>query len=232
MLARLPALDADDTLVFLGDYLDRGPDSAGVVRRLMTLPGQTPARVVCLRGNHEDGWLRALGGQWPQFVLPVGNGCLQTYESFLGRPVSPPGTGASVEDLRHMLAGDFFTAEVLAWMEGLAWWHEDAYALYVHAGLPEDDEGRFLHPAATQGQQRTALLWLRSRRFFEEYRGKAVIFGHTSTKQLPPELSRYTPDDPTDLWAGPAVFGLDTGCGKGGFLTALEVPAMRVHESR
>src|SRR5258708_17991091 len=47
-------------------------------------------------------------------------------------------------------------------------------------------------------------------------RGKLVVFGHTGTQYLPPELSGYTPEDPTDLWAGEACCGLDTGCGKGG----------------
>jgi serine/threonine protein phosphatase 1 len=49
---------------------------------------------------------------------------------------------------------------------------------------------------------------------------------------LPPELSGYTPEDPTDLWAGENCVGIDTGCGNGGFLTALELPAMNVYESR
>ena len=70
------------------------------------------------------------------------------------------------------------------------------------------------------------------KRFFREYRGKRVIFGHTRTEFLPQELSAYTPDDPTDLWAGEAVVGIDTGCGNGGFLTAVELPEMRVYESR
>ena len=35
-----------------------------------------------------------------------------------------------------------------------------------------------------------------------------------------------------DLFAGEAVYGLDTGCGNGGFLSALELPALRVYESR
>ena len=77
-----------------------------------------------------------------------------------------------------------------------------------------------------------ALLWLRDRDFFENYRGKLVVFGHTTTRTLPNELSTYTPDDPTDLWAGPSCVGLDTACGKGGFLTAFELPAQRVYESR
>jgi len=62
--------------------------------------------------------------------------------------------------------------------------------------------------------------------------GKLVVFGHTTTRTLPNELSTYTPGDPTDLWAGPACVGLDTACGKGGFLTAFELPSRAVYESR
>ena len=77
-----------------------------------------------------------------------------------------------------------------------------------------------------------ALLWCRDEDFFRNYRGKLVVFGHTATQYLPVELSSYTPEDPTDIWAGPCVVGLDTGAGKGGFLTGFELPAMRVYESR
>ncbi|HWA59802.1 MAG TPA: metallophosphoesterase, partial [Caulobacteraceae bacterium] len=38
--------------IFLGDYVDRGPESRGVVERLMAL--QQDGRTVCLKGNHED----------------------------------------------------------------------------------------------------------------------------------------------------------------------------------
>jgi serine/threonine protein phosphatase 1 len=77
-----------------------------------------------------------------------------------------------------------------------------------------------------------ALLWCRDQRFFAQYSGKRVVFGHTATELLPPELSAYTPEDPTDLWAGPCTVGIDTRCGRGGFLTAVEFPALRVYESR
>ena len=52
LLGRFPALDSKDTLVYLGDYLDRGPRSKAVVELLMSFSGLTPAKVVCLRGNH------------------------------------------------------------------------------------------------------------------------------------------------------------------------------------
>jgi len=75
LLSRLPPLDNKDTLVFLGDYIDRGPDSAGVVQAMRyRIPASTMAKVVTLRGNHEDAWLRVIDEGWPGFVLPPGNG--------------------------------------------------------------------------------------------------------------------------------------------------------------
>src|SRR5262245_21557506 len=49
-----------DTIVFLGDYIDRGLDSKGCVERILGLGRETQADVVCLRGNHEDWMLRAM----------------------------------------------------------------------------------------------------------------------------------------------------------------------------
>jgi serine/threonine protein phosphatase 1 len=114
-------------------------------------------------------------------------------------------------------------------MRDLPYWYEDDHAIYVHAGLPSGPDG-FMHPSDVKAK--IALLWCRDEAFFRDYRGKLVVFGHTATVCLPPELSSYTPEDPTDIWAGPCTVGLDTGCGKGGFLTGLELPAMRVYESR
>ena len=85
ILLRLPKLDEKDTIVFVGDYLDRGPQSAQVIEYIRNqLPKATQAKVVPLRGNHEDGWLRVATGGWPEFVIPAQNGCLATLRSFTG----------------------------------------------------------------------------------------------------------------------------------------------------
>ena len=47
------------TIVFLGDYIDRGPDSAGVVATVRRLQALEPGSIVCLKGNHEDLMLKA-----------------------------------------------------------------------------------------------------------------------------------------------------------------------------
>ena len=225
----LPTLEKTDTVVFVGDYIDRGPKSAEVVDYVRNLPRQTPAKVVALRGNHEDAWLRVCSGGWDEFVLPPGNGCLAAMRSFLKQPMPQEGEGPTEAERPLLLSGGFFPEEVVDWMMGLPYWYEDEHAIYVHAGLPKGPAG-FQHPS--QVKQPIALLWCRDEDFFRNYSGKLVVFGHTATEYLPQELSSYTPEDPTDIWAGPCVVGLDTGAGKGGFLTALELPGMRVYESR
>ena len=228
LLKRLPTLGSQDTLVFLGDYLDRGPDSAGVVRFLMEdLPRSTSARIVTLRGNHEDAWLRVMDEGWPGFILPKGNGCQECLRSFLGLP---PDTVLTREQHVAMHEGSFFPPEVAEWMKGLPIWHEDEYGLYVHAGVPQVD-GRWVHPSeATDAQP---LLWTRLPQFFTDYDGKLMVVGHTGTSTLPQERSLYTPDDPDDIfWAGKSSYAIDTGAGKGGFLSALELPSFQVFESR
>jgi serine/threonine protein phosphatase 1 len=229
LMACLPKLTAADTLVFVGDYIDRGPNSAQVVDYVRSLGERTPAKVVCLRGNHEDAWLRVCERGWDEFVTPPGNGCLAAMRSFVGGQVPSEGELAQLGEQEALTTGNFFPADVVEWFRVLPHWYEDEHAIYVHAGLPRVS-GEFIHPRSAPDPQ--VLLWLRDADFFANYRGKLVVFGHTRTEYLPPELSGYTPEDPTDLWAGENCVGIDTGCGNGGFLTALELPAMNVYESR
>ena len=227
---RLPKLTRDDTVVFLGDYVDRGPESKGVVEQVRKIARKGPAKVIMLRGNHEDAWLQVIDKGWPEFVLPRNNGCLETYRSYTGAPHPDEHELPTPDEMQAMLDGEFFPKDVVAWMRELRWFYEDEHAIYVHAGIKRNADGSFPHPSVVEPPR--ALLWLRDRDFFANYRGKLVVFGHTTTRTLPNELSSYTPEDPADLWAGPACVGLDTACGKGGFLTAFELPANKVYESR
>jgi serine/threonine protein phosphatase 1 len=229
LLAGLPPLDNGDTLVFVGDYLDRGAQSAGVIAFLRALPGQTPAKVVFLRGNHEDGWLRVVERGWPEFILPRGNGCLETLRSFQGKPHPKEDEGFSDEEFEPLLKGTFFPADVVEWMRELLYYYEDEHAIYVHAALNKGPDG-YEHPSETT--KKLALLWCRDKDFVRDYRGKLVVFGHTGTKYLPEELSDYTPDEKDDVWVGPCVIGIDTHCGKGGFLSCVELPSGQVYESK
>jgi hypothetical protein len=86
------------------------------------------------------------------------------------------------------------------------------------------------HPSVVEPQ--ATLLWTRAKTFFQGYEGKQIVVGHTPTGLLPPELSEHTPGDTEDAWVRGQVFATDTGCGKGGFLTAVMFPGRVVYESR
>src|SRR5918998_722468 len=77
--------DADDLVVTLGDYVDRGPDTRGVLDRLVGLK-QSGMRLVCLRGNHEVMMLAARYGDRgdPANWLSVGG--VQTLGSYGAAP--------------------------------------------------------------------------------------------------------------------------------------------------
>jgi serine/threonine protein phosphatase 1 len=230
LLRKLPTLDAEDTLVFLGDYLDRGPKSAEVVELVRHgLARAVPAKIVALCGSHEDAWLRVRRKGWIEFVLPVGNGCLATLHSFRGEPPPDDDQLPTRDELEALLSGAFFPDDVIAWLEALPRWYEDEHAIYVHAGVPKID-GRWAHPSALEDPE--PLCWQRTAEFFKSYDGKRVVFGHTRTEYLPQELSAYTPQDAADLFYRDNLIGVDTGCGGEGFLTAIGLPELLVYESR
>lgn len=72
---------AEDTVVFLGDYIDRGPSSKQCVQAILDFKQDIPARVVCLLGNHEDWMLDTLHDHGSHSWL-LGMGGLVTIESY------------------------------------------------------------------------------------------------------------------------------------------------------
>ena len=181
-------------LIFLGDYIDRGPDSPAVVERLIALQqARPPGAVVCLRGNHEQMALDALtaGGGW-QLNLWRRNGGDATLSAY--------GTDADEPDLTR------FPEEHRTWMAGLPHLHRDSRHIYVHAGLEPN--------TPIEEQDAEAFLWIREA-FLRAPPGSFpahVVHGHT------PEWA----DKPD--WAEPELLpyrtNLDTGAYATGVLTA------------
>jgi serine/threonine protein phosphatase 1 len=228
VLARFPPLDARDTIVFLGDYVDRGPHSAQVLDLIRhDLPQRTVARIVPLMGNHEEAWLRVMDGRSQHFVVKAANGCTACLRSFQGRTITDDDPTA--DDFKEMLSGGFIPEQVVTWMRALPRWYEDEHAIYVHAGLTADGD-RWLHPSESANEKR--FLWERSRAFYNTYVGKPVVVGHTPTKYLADSSDENVPADAVEVQGSPYVHLIDTGCGQGGFLTAIELPAMRLYDSR
>lgn len=147
-----------DTIVFLGDYVDRGPQSKEVVTTILSLRATHP-RVVPLMGNHDYLFLQYLSGDNHSIFLQVGG--LQTLASY---GLSPTATR---EEITRLVPPDH-----IAFFRSLPLFWEDRHALYVHAGL---QPGRHLSQQTSQW-----CLWARESFLLStpDY-GKPVVFGHT-----------------------------------------------------
>ena len=126
-------LRTGDALYFLGDYVDRGPDSKGVIDRIWEL--EQHYQVTCLRGNHEETVLRfnrRFGGRdvWAKYLNPP------FWYSF-GRP-------ARIEDV---------DPRYFEWMANLPYYAEVDDYILVHAGLDFSRADPLAHP--------TDLMWMR-----------------------------------------------------------------------
>ena len=70
-----------DAVVFLGDYIDRGPDARGCIDAILSFRDDNPAEVVCLRGNHED-WLLRTQNDFTRHSWLLGMDGLSTIRSY------------------------------------------------------------------------------------------------------------------------------------------------------
>lgn len=196
-----------DRLVFIGDYIDRGPDSRGVIDRVMELRGGVwDGPVVTLRGNHED----MLLDEWRetrQYDLGLWrvNGGRETLESYLEGVVVTLTTPSKPA----------IPAEHREFIGGTAYWFEDEHAYYVHAGF----RPRTLPSEVDEFD----LLWIRTDFIESDYAwDKPVVFGHT-----PMFEGLMLGRGPVTNWQPlnrPEKIGIDTGVCYGGRLTAVMLP--------
>ncbi|MBA2339467.1 MAG: serine/threonine protein phosphatase, partial [Pyrinomonadaceae bacterium] len=168
LVEMLPRDEAKDTLVILGDLVDRGDDVPGVISDLIELQRGQPERVVVLRGNHEQMLLDFIDGRSDLWLHPA-VGSELTFEQYAGRPL-----GVAVRenyDVAQERVAQLIPPEHIEFFRRLPFYYEDDYALYVHAGL---DHGK--HPRDTDPHH---LMWSRDEDFFRRYYGKPCVFGHT-----------------------------------------------------
>jgi len=142
LLSRLPGAD-EAHLVFVGDYIDRGDDSAGVLRRLADLRAAHGDRVICLKGNHEDMLLKFLDDPEERGQRFLRYGGLQTLASFSIGGVSERSTGMELVTARNRLR-DAMGSERISLLKGLQLQWSSGNITVVHAAadpdLPMDEQ--------------------------------------------------------------------------------------------
>ena len=182
-------------LVFLGDLIDRGPDSRGVIQRVATLELDR-AEIVCVLGNHEEVLVGLLDGHPDQFENWLrfgGQECLASYglESTALSGLAPRQALAKMREAiprahRQFLRGMSDSVRIGGY-------------LFVHAGI---------RPGVPIEAQRTVdLRWIRAP-FLDDDTGHGfvVVHGHTISEQVEWRSNRI---------------GVDTGAYRSGVLTAL-----------
>lgn len=202
LLAELPREPGDYT-VFVGDYIDRGPDSCRVVERVLEEYDRAPERTILLWGNHEvaaAGYFRQpnplhwqpKGPMWPPKSF------LGTLRSF-GLSPSLVACDPCPEPLVRLfsLLRPFWRCP----LPGLE------HVIFVHAGIPPG-----LQPEETSPEDLVSI-----RKDFtsvDDPSGRLVVFGHTANQTVLQRADKI---------------GIDTGAGNGGPLSALQLPALRCH---
>jgi len=144
-----------DVLIFLGDYIDRGEDSRGVIDFIIAL-SRVSDDVQCLLGNHETSFLNYLeGGDIRPFLLNGGETTLRCYDIY-----------------DNPMVENIVPKEHLEFLHSLRPWIElDDYYI-VHAG--------FRPGVSLRSQELDDMVWIREEFLLSNYDfGKTVIFGHT-----------------------------------------------------
>ncbi len=155
LMDRIDWRPGEDRLIFLGDYIDRGVDSKGVVDFILEITNTSPL-VQCLMGNHENILLDFLNSGDPRLLLI--NGGITTLESYQAAKM---GEDQPLIPSEHVT----FFQNLFQYIE-----LEDYYV--VHAG--------FRPGVDIEKQALEDLIWIREPFIFSDYDfGKKVIFGHT-----------------------------------------------------
>jgi serine/threonine protein phosphatase 1 len=157
LLKIMEPIHQDDTIIFIGDYIDRGPDSKGVVDIILNLR-KKHGKTITLMGNHEFMFVNALKDIGvTDFLAMGGDATLNSYGIALD----------TLQDIHTKIPREHF----IFFQDLLLYW-EDQNNIYVHAGL---------QPGVHLTQQSMDwLLWAREDFINLTYNfGKKVIFGHT-----------------------------------------------------
>jgi serine/threonine protein phosphatase 1 len=199
LLARVQDLVAKDAdrasesrkvVVYLGDYVDRGPDSAGVIDRLINSP-LADLEQVFLMGNHEEFLLEFLenpevGTVW---LKNGGDATLASYGLSGASACAAKNLGVLSRSLQEKLPG-----EHLDFLKGLSISHREEDYLFVHAGIRPG--------VPLERQSEDDMLWIREP-FLEssEAHEVVVVHGHTPVDAAQVHCNRIAVDTGA-VWSG------------------------------
>lgn len=182
----------DDVVVTLGDYVDRGPDTRGVLDRLIELKRRL--NLICLRGNHEIMMLDAYRGGRGEKKMWLSVGGVEA----LGSYGIAPGRSGTMDDIprEHW---DFIRSDLVDY-------HESESFIFVHAAVYPD--------LPLDEQPDNMLFWEYLPDAMRHHSGKTVVCGHTSQRSGEPKVVPGAVCIDTRAFAGGWLTCLDAVSGR------------------
>ena len=202
----------EDLLIFLGDYIDRGPDPGRCLQYIFALQQQYPDVVVCLMGNHEvmmSSYFMQKRGSYNNLIVDYAGSWLDN------------GGLETLKQLDEMDAGT--KEELLQWVMNLPVKYQYQDYFFCHAGIDPDV------PLAVQNE--FDMLW-RRQQWWEQYKGEeTLVVGHTPVQKVM-KLTGKERRTPKPLFLANHVIMCDTGAYmSGGKLSCVDVLAGKVWQA-
>lgn len=212
-----------DTIVFLGDYIDRGADTRGCVDAILEFRQRVRSDVICLLGNHEDWFLRTTRdySRHSWLLGMEASATIQSYSPDAARIILEAASQAGARlyqepcTLPYEAFFDCVPADHLQFFESLSLYHQSADCVCTHGGL----DPRVTH---LQEQERRDLLW-GAGDFPDGYEGGDIlVYGHRNNAVLD-----------ADGWPAPRIVGRTIGIDtiSHGVLTAIRLPDQKIFQS-
>lgn len=202
----------EDLLIFLGDYIDRGPDPGRCLQYIFALQQQYPDVVVCLMGNHEvmmSSYFMQKRGSYNNLIVDYAGSWLDN---------------GGLETLKQLDEMDADTKEeLLQWVMNLPVKYQYQDYFFCHAGVDPDV------PLAVQNE--FDMLW-RRQQWWEQYKGEeTLVVGHTPVQKVM-KLTGKERRTPKPLFLANHVVMCDTGAYmSGGKLSCVDVLAGKVWQA-
>lgn len=202
----------EDLLIFLGDYIDRGPDPGRCLQYIFALQQQYPDVVFCLMGNHEvmmSSYFMQKRGNYNNLIVDYAGSWLDN---------------GGLETLKQLDEMDADTKEeLLQWVMNLPVKYQYQDYFFCHAGVDPDV------PLAVQNE--FDMLW-RRQQWWEQYKGEeTLVVGHTPVQKVM-KLTGKERRTPKPLFLANHVIMCDTGAYmSGGKLSCVDVLAGKVWQA-
>ncbi len=210
LMEKIRFLPDEDLLIFLGDYIDRGPDSVKCLQYVYGLQQQYPDSVVCLMGNHEVMMTSYFMEKTGRYHDLIGDYAV----SWLGN-----GGREALRELNSLDSGK--REELVKWVTDLPVKFRYEEFFFCHAGVDPN--------VPLEAQNEFEMLWKR-RGWREQYRGaETIVVGHTPVQKLKTWNGKRVPKP---QFLTNQIIMCDTGAYMdGGRLSCVDVLSRKVWQS-